>query len=276
MSLKINTNVASIQGQNALRKASDETVSSQAKLSSGQRITKAADDAAGLAISEKMKAEIRSGKQAGRNANDGISLVQVAEGGLNESSNLLNRMKELAMQAANDTLSDSDRRMVENEYQGMKAELDRIAASTEFGGRKLLNGQGSELEFQVGLGGQKMNRVTYNGGAIRSDSQALGVHGGTVTSKEGAQNVLGSIDGALEKISGHRAMLGSVQNRLLTSSNNLEYFNENMSAANSRIRDVDYALETSNLAKSKIISEAGTAVLAQANMDPRAALKLVE
>jgi flagellin len=185
-------------------------------------------------------------------------------------------MKELAMQAANDTLSDVDRRNVENEYQGMKAELDRIAASTEFGGRKLLNGSGSQLEFQVGLGGQQMNRVAFNSGAIRSDSMALGVHGGTVTSKEGAQNVLGTIDGALEKISAHRSMLGSIQNRLQTSSNNLEYFNENMSAANSRIRDVDYAMETSNLAKSRIVTEAGTAVLSQANIDPRAALKLVE
>ena len=276
MSLKINTNIASIRRQNALKKATSETESSQAKLSSGLRITKAADDAAGLAISEKMKAEIRSGRQAGRNANDGISLVQTAEGGLNETSTLLTRMKELAMQAANDTLTDMDRQNVESEYQMMRAELDRIASNTEFGGRKLLNGTGSELEFQVGLGGAAMNRVSYNAGAIRSDSTALGISGGSVSSKESAQNVLGSIDRAFDKISGHRSMLGSIQNRLQTSANNLEVFHENMSASNSRIRDVDYALETANLAKSRVITDAGTAVLAQANMDPKGALKLVE
>jgi flagellin len=249
--------------------------SSQAKLSSGQRITKAADDAAGLAISEKMKAEIRSSKQANRNANDGISLVQTAEGGLNETSNLLIRMKELAMSAANDTLADSDRRNVENEYQMMQMELDRISSNTEFGGRKLLNGQGSQLEIQVGLGGQNMNRVSFNTAAINSGSQALGVAGGTVSSKFGAQQVLGKIDGALDKISGHRAMLGSIQNRLQTSSNNLDYFTENMSASNSRIRDVDYALETANMTRNKIVTDAGTAVLSQANNEPKSALKLL-
>lgn len=276
MSLKISTNVASMRGQNAVRKSSAEMESSQAKLSSGLRITKAADDAAGLAISEKMKAEIRSGRQANRNANDGISLVQTAEGGLNETSTLLTRMKELAMQAANDTLSDSDRRMVEGEYQMMKMELDRIASNTEFGGRKLLNGSGEQLDFQVGLGGAANNRVSYNSGAIRSDSTALGISAGSVSSKESARNVLGSIDRAFDKISGHRAMLGSIQNRLQTSSNNLEVFHENMSASNSRIRDVDFAMETANLTKAKIVTDAGTAVLSQANNDPKAALKLVE
>jgi flagellin len=276
MSLKINTNIASIQGQNALSKSTREMSESQSKLSSGLRITKAADDAAGLAISEKMKSEIRSSKQANRNANDGISLVQTAEGGLSETSSLLTRMKELAMSAANDTLGDSDRINVEHEYQMMKAELDRIASNTEFGGRKLLNGQGSELEFQVGLGGQKMNRVAYNPGAIRSDSTALGVSSGSVLSKESARNTLGSIDGALDKISGHRSMLGSIQNRLQTSSNNLDIYTENMSASNSRIRDVDYAMETANLARANIMTDAGTAVLSQANIDPKAALKLVE
>jgi flagellin len=275
MSFRINTNIASIQGQNALKKSSSETESSQAKLSSGQRITKAADDAAGLAISEKMKAEIRSSKQANRNANDGISLVQTAEGGLNETSTLLTRMKELAMQSATDTLGDSERVMVENEYQAMKAELDRISSNTEFGGRKLLNGQGSTLEFQVGLGGQNMNRVTYDSSSIASGSQALGIASSSVRSKDGARSILGQIDSAFDKISGHRAMLGSIQNRLQTSSNNLDVYTENMSASNSRIRDVDYALETANLAKSRILTDTGTAVLSQANTDPKAALKLL-
>ena len=275
MSFRINTNIASIQGQTALKKSSSETESSQAKLSSGQRITKAADDAAGLAISEKMKAEIRSSKQANRNANDGISLVQTAEGGLNETSTLLTRMRELAMQSATDTLGDSERLMVENEYQAMKSELDRISSNTEFGGRKLLNGQGATLEFQVGLGGQSMNRVSYDSSSIASGSQALGISASSVRSKDGARDILGKIDSAFDKISGHRAMLGSLQNRLQTSSNNLDIYTENMSASNSRIRDVDYALETANLAKSRIITDTGTAVLSQANTDPKAALKLL-
>lgn len=275
MSFRISTNIASMQGQTALKKSSAETESSQAKLSSGQRITKAADDAAGLAISEKMKAEIRSSRQANRNANDGISLVQTAEGGLNETSTLLSRMKELAMQSATDTLGESERAIVENEYQAMRSELDRISSNTEFGGRKLLNGQGSQLEFQVGLGGQNMNRVTFDAGAIASDSQALGISSTSVMSKDGARDILGKIDSAFNKISGHRAVLGSIQNRLQTSSNNLDIFTENMSASNSRIRDVDFALETANLAKSRIVTDAGTAVLGQANMDPKAALKLL-
>lgn len=276
MSLKINTNVASLQGQSALRKASQDMESSQAKLSSGLRITKAADDAAGLAISEKMRAEIRSGHQANRNANDGISMVQTAEGGLNETSTLLTRMKELAVQAANDTLTDADRRLVEGEYQMMKMELDRIASSTEFNGKKLLNGTGESLDFQVGIGGKAMNRVSYDPSSVRSDSRSLGISEGSVSSKTGAQNVLGSIDRALDKISGHRSMLGSIQNRLQTSSNNMGIYTDNMSASNSRIRDVDYAMETANLARSRVITDTSSAVLAQANTDPRAALKLVE
>lgn len=274
--MRINTNTASLHGQNALKKSSSEMESSQAKLASGQRITKAADDAAGLAISEKMKAEIRSGRQANRNANDGISLVQTAEGGLSETSSLLTRMKELAMQSATDTLSDTERSMVEGEYQMMQMELDRIASNTQFNGRKLLNGSGEQLEFQVGLSGQMNNRVGYNSGSIRSDSTALGIAGGSVSSKEGARNVLGTIDRAFDTISGHRAMLGSIQNRLQASSNNLDIFNENMSASNSRIRDVDYAMESANLARNSVVTDAGTAVLAQANIEPKAALKLVE
>ncbi len=276
MSMKINTNVASMQGQGALRKSSQDMETSQAKLSSGLRITKAADDAAGLAISEKMKSVIRSSYQANRNANDGISLVQTAEGGLNETTSLLTRMKELAMQAANDTLGDVERGMADKEYQAMKSELDRISMNTEFGGRKLLTGQGESLDFQVGVSGQSSNRVSYDTRTIASGAEALGVSNTSVATKENAQDILNRISGALDKVSGHRAMLGSVQNRLQTSSNNLGYYTENMSASNSRIRDVDVAAESSQLAKSRIINDAGTSVLAQANVSPKAALRLVE
>lgn len=276
MSFRINTNMASLQAQTPLKKVSRETEESFAKLSSGERITKAADDAAGLAISEKLKAEIRSSKQAGRNANDGISLVQTAEGGLNESSSLLTRMRELAIQAASDTLSDSDRAKSSMEYQQLKTELDRISQVTEFNGHKLLNGSGPRLDFQVGVGSHSSDDViTYDSNKLSSGTASLGVDSAMITSKEGAQSSLGTIDSAINRISEQRSILGSIQNRLTTSSNNLMIYNENMNAANSRIRDVDYALETSNNARLSILNSTNTAVMAQANMTGQNALKLL-
>lgn len=276
MGFRINTNISSIQGQTSLNKVSRETEESYAKLSSGQRITKAADDAAGLAISEKLKAEIRSSKQAGRNANDGISLVQTAEGGLNESSSILTRMRELAIQSATDTLTDSDRAKSSIEYQQLKLELDRISQTTEFNGRKLLTGEGPRLDFQVGVGSHSVDDViSYNTGAINSGTQALGVANASISSKQSAQSSLGQIDQAINKISAQRSAIGSIQNRLTTSSNNLGIYNENMNAANSRIRDVDYALETSNNARLNILNSTNTAVLAQANTTGQVALKLI-
>jgi len=276
MGFRINTNMASLQAQTPLKQVSRETEESFAKLSSGQRITKAADDAAGLAISEKLKAEIRSSKQAGRNANDGISLVQTAEGGLNESSSLLTRMRELAIQAASDTLTDSDRAKSSLEYQQLKEELDRISQVTEYNGTKLLNGSGPRLDFQVGVGAHSSDDViSYDTKGISSGTQSLGVSSAMITSKQSAQQSLSSIDSAINKISEQRSVLGSIQNRLTTSSNNLMFYNENMNAANSRIRDVDYAMETSNNARLGILNSTNTAVMAQANMSGQNALKLL-
>lgn len=276
MGFRINTNMASLQAQTPLNKVTRETEESYAKLSSGQRITKAADDAAGLAISEKLKAEIRSSKQAGRNANDGISLVQTAEGGLNETSSILTRMRELAIQAASDTLTDTDRSKSSGEYQQLKSELDRISKVTEFNGRKLLNGTGPRLDFQVGVGNHSADDViSYQTDQLDSGLQALGVAHAMITTKESAQNSLSSIDRAINKVSQQRSILGSIQNRLTTSSNNLAVYNENMSAANSRIRDLDFAEETSNNARLGILNSANTAVMAQANVSGQAALKLL-
>jgi flagellin len=276
MGFRINTNMASLQAQTPLKQVSRETEESFAKLSSGQRITKAADDAAGLAISEKLKAEIRSSKQAGRNANDGISLVQTAEGGLNESSSILTRMRELAIQAASDTLTDSDRSKSSLEYQQLKTELDRISQSTEFNGKKLLNGSGPRMDFQVGVGSHSSDDViSYDTNQISSGAQSLGVSSASITSKQGAQQSLASIDSAINRVSEQRSVLGSIQNRLTTSSNNLMIYNENMSSANSRIRDVDYALETSNNARLSILNSTNTAVMAQANMTGQNAMKLL-
>lgn len=274
--MRINTNVPSIQGANNLNRVSRETEESYAKLSSGQRITKAADDAAGLAISEKLKAEIRSSHQASRNANDGISLVQIAEGGLSESSSILTRMRELAMQSANDTLTDSDRSNAEMEYQSLKVELDRISRATEFNGRKILDGSGPKLDFQVGVGSHSTDDIiSLNAKNINSGSSALGISGVTISSKTSAQDSLSKLDSAINKINLQRSQLGSVQNRLNSSSNNLSIYTENMSSANSRIRDVDYADETAKQARNSIIASAGTAVQLQANSLGQPALKLL-
>jgi len=276
MGFRINTNVASVQAQNSLNKVNRESQESFSKLSSGSRITKAADDAAGLAISEKLKAEIRSAQQANRNANDAVSLVQVAEGGLNETSNILVRMRELAIQSSSDTVGDSERGMANLEYQQLKSEMDRISQVTEFNGVKLLDGSGEKLEFQVGTGADEFkDRISLDPGSLNSSISSMGVEGIDITSKEGAQGSLASLDSAVEKISGQRAILGSLQNRLTSTSNNLQTYTENMSSANSRIRDVDYAEETAKQARNSILTSAGTSVLAQANMSSQNALKLI-
>lgn len=276
MGFRINTNVSSLQAQGSLNKVNKESQESFSKLSSGERITKSADDAAGLAISEKMKGEIRSAKQASRNANDGISMVQVAEGGLNETSNILTRMRELAVQSASDTIGDTEREMSNLEYQQLKSEMDRISQVTEFNGKKLLSGDDEKIEFQVGTKSDEFNdRIALDRSGLNASNESLGVASLEVSSKQGAQDSMAALDSAIQKVSGQRAILGSVQNRLTSTTSNLATYTENMSSANSRIRDVDYAEETAKQARNQIISAAGTSVLAQANVSGQNALKLI-
>jgi flagellin len=276
MGFRINTNVSSLAAQRSLGVNNREAESVLNKLSSGSRITKAADDAAGLAISEKMKSGIRSMKQADRNANDGISLVQTAEGGLNEVSSILTRMRELAVQTASDTVGDGERDMSNLEYQNLKLELDRISQVTEFNGKKLLNGEGDTYDFQIGINNDSFqDRITYDAKQVNSRLDSLGVSELDVSSKTGSQESLGALDSAIEKVSGQRAFLGAIQNRLVSTSNNLQVNVENLSAANSRIRDVDYADATAQKARNDILAAAGTSVLAQANMSSQNALKLI-
>ena len=276
MGLRINTNVSSIAAQRSLSVNGRESESNLAKLSSGTRITKAADDAAGLAISEKMKANIRSLKQADRNANDGISMVQTAEGGLNESSSILTRLRELAVQTSSDTVGDVERGMSNMEYQNLKLELDRISQVTEFNGKKLLNGEGDKYDFQIGANNDDFqDRISFDAKQVNSGLSSLGVDELDVSTKESSQQSLASLDSAIEKVSGSRAFLGGIQNRLVSTSNNLQVNVENLSAANSRIRDVDYAEATATKAKNDILGSAGTSVLAQANMSGQSALKLI-
>lgn len=276
MGFRINTNISSIAAQRSLSVNNRESENNLAKLSSGTRITKAADDAAGLAISEKMKSGIRSMKQADRNANDGISMVQIAEGGLNEVSSILTRMRELAVQTASDTVGDVEREMTNMEYQNLKLELDRISQVTEFNGKKLLDGTGGQYDFQVGINNDAFqDRISYDAGRVNAGLEGLQVAELDVSTKTGSQESLSSLDKAIETVSGQRAFLGAIQNRLVSTSNNLQVSVENLSAANSRIRDVDYADATATKAKNDILNAAGTSVLAQANMTGQNALKLI-
>jgi flagellin len=276
MGFRINTNIASISAQRSLGVNNRESESNLSKLSSGSRITKAADDAAGLAISEKLKANIRSMKQADRNANDGISMIQTAEGGLNEVSSILTRMRELAVQTASDTVGDVERGMTNMEYQSLKLELDRISQVTEFNGQKLLNGAGQKYEFQIGVNNDEFqDRIGYDSNMVNARIDDLGVAELDVSTKEGSQTSLANVDQAIEKVSGYRSFLGAIQNRLISTSNNLQINVENISQANSRIRDVDYADATAQQAKNSILNAAGTSVLAQANANGQNALKLI-
>jgi flagellin len=276
MGFRINTNVASISAQRALSNTNKAAADNLSKMSSGSRIVKASDDAAGLAISEKLKSNVRSLNQANRNANDGISMIQVAEGGLNETQSILTRLRELSIQSSSDTVGDSERAFSDLEYQQLKNEMQRISEVTEFNGAKLLNGEGDKLEFQIGINNNDFqDRISYDRQMTSSGLESLGVDSLTVSNKDGAQTSLASIDSAIEKVSGQRAALGAIQNRLSSTSNNLQVTSENLSAANSRIRDVDYAEATAMNAKMNILNSAGTSVLAQANTQGQNALKLI-
>lgn len=246
------------------------------KLSSGNRIVKSADDAAGLAISEKLKAQVRGLKQAERNANDGISMIQTAEGGLSEISNILTRMRELSVQAASDTVGQQERQFSNLEYQNLKQEIERISQVTEFNGRKLLDGTGTQYDFQIGINNNDFqDRIKFNAAQLNSTVGSLGVNELSVANKENAQMGLAALDTAIQKVSGQRAELGAKQNRLTSTINNLQVGSENLSSANSQIRDTDYATETAKNAKLTILSNAGTAVLSQANAAGSNALKLI-
>ena len=276
MGFRINTNVPSLAAQRSLEVNSSQREQSLSKLSSGTRINRSADDAAGLAISEKLKATIRSTDQATRNANDGISMIQVAEGGLNEASNILIRMRELGMQSSSDTVGDSERKFTDLEYQNLKEEVERISQVTEFNGMKLLNGEAEKYDFQIGVNNDDFqDRIQYNASMSNSTASSLGIDSLEVASKEGAQASLASVDNAIQNISGQRANLGAVQNRLTSTVQNLQVTSENLSSANSRIRDTDYAAETAKQTKLNILTQAGTSVLGQANTSSQAALKLI-
>lgn len=275
MGLRIGTNVPSIAAQRSLAGSLREIQKSFAQLSSGSRITKSADDAAGLSISENLKSTIRGYQQASRNANDGISLVQTTEGGLGEISNILTRLRELGVQASSDTIGDEERGFINKEVQQLKAETDRIAKTARFGAVKLLDGTGGVYDFQVDINNTDNDRISFDSGQQNATLAALNLESLDFGTKEGARSSLDTVDAAQKNVSGQRANLGALQSRLISTTDSIGISVENFSAANSRIRDTDIAQSSAELARNSILQTASVATLAQANSVPTQALKLI-
>ena len=277
MGLRIGTNVTALNAQKALWGTKNSMDRAMARLSSGNRINKASDDAAGLAISENLKAQIRGNKQANRNAQDGISLIQTAEGSLGEVGNMLIRLRELGVQAASDTIGDKERSLANVEFAQLLEEIDRITGSTEFNGTPLLSGTGGNLDFQIGVkNSPDFDRISFDAAAADAGTMALGLNLSNVLDKTSAQESLSQVDFAISYVNQLRAGFGAIQNRLNSTVENLQTSVENLSAANSRIRDADIADESTELAKQNILLQAGTSVLAQANQQPGLALQLLK
>lgn len=309
MGLRIRTNVASLNAQRRLGQSTNDLNSSMNKLASGERINIAADDAAGLAVSENLRADVRSLNQARRNALDGVSLVQTAEGGLMETTNMLVRLRELSVQAASDTLGNTEREFLNQEFTALKFEIDRIATSTEFNGTRLLTGE-TELSDELNTGANafpleiqiskdyyvdadsvdaenpvNVMRINLNNiNAFASGENSLNLNESTagedvsegLINKSNAQLSIGRMDEAITKVNEYRAYLGSIQNRLGSTIANLGSQTENLETSRSRIRDTDFAAETANYTKTKILQQAGTSMLAQANAQPQIALNLLQ
>ncbi len=275
MGLRVNTNIASINAQRNTAQVTTRLARNYQRLSTGLRISTAADDAAGLAISERLRAQVRSLGQASRNANDGISLVQVGEGALNEVSNILVRLRELSIQSANGSSSNQDRNTIKEEFDSLVGEINRIAQSTEFNGVKLLDGSSSTVTFQVGI-----NSIagidTLNVSLAPSLSTSLGLSTLDIGSGGNTSFAIAQIDNAVNSVSGLRGKFGSLQNRLQSTIANLGVAAESLSAAESRIRDVDVAYETAELTRNNILQQASISILSQANAQPQAALQLLQ
>ena len=269
MGLRVNTNVASMTAQRNLGAVTSRLQGNFSRLSSGLRIATAADDAAGLGISERMRAQIRSLTVAGRNAQDGVSLAQTAEGAMQEISNNLGRMRELAIQAANGTLDTPDRATLDTEYQALISEIDRIATQTTFNGVNLLN---SSTSVAIQVGAQANETISVSFADVTASTLSLT---GNVTTAALATTELGTLDTAIDAVTTARGTMGAAQNRMQSAITSIASARENLAAAESRIRDVDVAMETADLTRNTILQQAATSVLAQANVQPQLALSLL-
>ena len=273
MTMSIRTNVASLTAQNNLTNTQTALNSSMARLSSGYRITSAGDDAAGLGISTKLEAQIASFSQATRNANDGLSVIQTTESALNETSNILSRLRQLAMQSASDGIGTTERGYITTESDQLVSEVDRISKVTQYNGAQLLDGTGGTLNFQVGVNGTANDVIAFT--TIDATANTLGVSGLDLSTDVNAQAALTTIDTAIANVSTARANLGAVGNRFQSAMNNIQSFSQALTQADSRIKDVDVASETAAMARENILQQAGVSVLAQANQQPQLALKLL-
>ncbi len=280
MALTINTNVASLNAQRNLGKSQGALNKSMQRLSSGLRINSAKDDAAGLAISDRMTSQIRGLNQAARNANDGISLAQTAEGALQETTNILQRMRELAVQSANDTNTDDDRASLNAEYSQLISEIDRIAETTSFNGKVLLDGgfsgSANAAVFQVGANAGQTIAVTIGAANTETLGSGTNISATGVSSRDAAGSAIALVDAAIGQVDTIRGDLGAVQNRFESTIANLSNVSENLSAARSRILDADIAQETSDMTKYNILQQAGVSILSQANQSPQLALSLLQ
>jgi flagellin len=274
MGLRIQTNLPSLSAQRVLSVQQKKMEHSAQALASGSRIVHASDDAAGLAISESLRGQIRGLGAARNNAFNAVSAIQVSEGGLNEVNNILIRLRELGIQAASDNIGDVERGYLDIESKQLIQEADRISKTTQFGNKKLLDGSGGEMSFQVGVFGTPENRISYNM-AANATAGELGIDGINLADRNDAIDTLKSVDDAMVKVSKMRASFGAVQSRLDAATSNLDVQYENLSAGNSRIRDVDVAKESADLASANILQQAAVSVLAQANQFPGVALKLI-
>ncbi|MEX0292860.1 flagellin domain-containing protein [Pseudomonas putida] len=280
MALTVNTNTTSLGVQKNLNRATDALSTSMTRLSSGLKINSAKDDAAGLQIATRMTSQIRGQTMAIKNANDGISIAQTAEGAMQEQTNILQRMRELAIQANNSSNSDKDRAALNTEFASMSDELTRIANSTQLNGKNLLN-SGVTMSFQVGSNTGAENQITIKladltASALGVNSGAIAISGADSTISANFSAAVNAIDSALQTINSTRADLGAAQNRLTSTINNLQNINENAEAARGRVQDTDFAAETAQLTKQQTLQQASTAVLAQANQLPSAVLKLLQ
>ena len=275
MALYINTNTSSLEAQRNLASTQKAQATSFQRLSSGMRINSAADDAAGLGISESLTAQVRSFSVAERNSNNAISMAQTAEGALGQSAGILGRMRELAVQGSNGDLNATDRGYLNTEFGQLSSEIDRISSSTQFNGQNLLAGAANTVTFQVGINNTASDQIQVVFGGVDTTSlgiAAASVSGATATN---SQNAITSIDGAIQAVSSQRAKYGASMNRLNVTVSNIQSMRTNLSAANSRIRDVDVAEETAQMSRNSVLQQAGVAILAQANQAPQAALSLL-
>jgi len=275
MSLYIQTNVASLESQKNLGKSQAALMQSFNKLSSGYRINTAADDAAGLAISEGMKSHVRSFTVAERNASDGISMAQTAEGSLGEVHDILGRMRELAMQSSNGSVTSTDRGYIQQEFSLLQKEITRIQGSSKFNEKSLVNATGAAITFQVGLNNATADQITVTFGGVGLTSILASTAKVSGTTASSALTALSTIDNAIASVSTARSKFGAAMNRLQVATSNIQTMRLNLSAANSRIRDVDVASETSALTRNQVLSQAGLSVLSQANQLPQSAFSLI-